>query len=239
MEINQTKFELIDLSHTLDEEIPVWPGSTRFQREVKANYEQGYQLSDFTQTQSLGTHLDSPAHFFPDGRSVDEIPLTELFTPVAVLDVRQKVQADPDYAVLPDDLLKWENQFGDLPSGVVVLALTGWSSRWHDEALYRNADDASVMHFPGFSKELAEQLVGKSVVGIGIDTFSIDCGYSEDFPAHKIILGSGKYQLENLTNIDLLPQHGAYLIVLPVKIKGASEASARVITLVPNTKRSL
>lgn len=56
------------------------------------------------------------------------------------------------------------------------------------------------MFFSGLSAEVAEWLVTsyKHVVGVGVDTASLDPGSSTEFTAHKLLLGAGKYGLENV-----------------------------------------
>ena len=227
------QYDILDLSHNLDETIPVWPRSTRFQRTLTLDYPQGCRTYDFTQAQGIGTHVDAPSHFFPEAQAIDAIPLSQLIVPAAVLDVRQQVEKNSDYQVSPNDLIVWENQFGRIRPGMLIIILTGWSARWSDESSYRNTDANGIMHFPGIAATMASLLVEKSVVGVGIDTLSVDCGYSENYPAHKLLLGAGKYLIENLTKIESLPRIGSSILVLPIKIKDAPEASARVVALIP------
>ncbi|MEN6615658.1 MAG: cyclase family protein, partial [Syntrophorhabdus sp.] len=90
------------------------------------------------------------------------------------------------------------------------------------------------LDFPGFSPEAAEFLVKeRSITGIAIDTPSIDYGKSQDFPVHRIICGADKLGLENVANLDKLPVTGSTLYVIPMSIKGASGAPARVFAVVP------
>lgn len=229
-------FRFVDLTHTLDEHIPTWPGSVRFQRELRVDYPQGYLLYNYLQTAGIGTHMDAPAHFVRGGRGIADIPLTELIASGCVLDVRTQVQKNADYKINADDIAQWEKQYGLITQGALVLACTGWSQRWPDEARYRNADDKNIMRFPGFGADAATLLVERGIVGVGIDTLSLDNGSSTDYAAHHIFLGNDLYQLENLTALEQLPATGACLFALPIKIKDGPEAAARVIALVPNSK---
>ena len=47
-----------------------------------------------------------------------------------------------------------------------------------------------------------------------------------------------KLGLENLTGLEALPEQGALLIALPMKIGGGSGGPARVIALVPVAKHT-
>src|SRR5262249_52760821 len=111
-------------------------------------------------------------------------------------------------------------------------ANTGWHKRWDKPSEYRNSDNNGIMHFPGFAPSTIEFLLERNVSGIGIDTLSPD-GSNLDFPVHHLLLGAGKFIIENLTNLDELSPIGGYIIALPPKIKDATEANLRVVALLP------
>jgi kynurenine formamidase len=75
--------------------------------------------------------------------------------------------------------------------------------------------------------------VGAKIVGIGIDTASMDPGTSKDFPVHQVLNGANLYGLENLMDLERVPATGAWIIALPMKIKGGSGAPARVVAVLP------
>jgi kynurenine formamidase len=89
------------------------------------------------------------------------------------------------------------------------------------------------MHFPGFSAEAAKLLIERKVSGLGCDTLSIDHGASSDYAVHRLALGAGLYQLENLTDMNELPATGAFLVVAPIKLEGGSGGPVRVFALLP------
>jgi len=60
---------------------------------------------------------------------------------------------------------------------------------------------------------------------------SIDPGNSPDFPVHRLVLGAGVYQLENLADASGLPEAGAFLIAAPIKLEGGSGGAVRVFAL--------
>jgi kynurenine formamidase len=114
---------------------------------------------------------------------VDQIPTERLIAPLIVLDVSAKVTDDPDYQISVEDIARWEKAHGQIPLSSVVMARMGWDSRWNSLKDYRNADSESTMHFPGYSLDAAKFLVdGRNVLGLGIDTLSVDHGLSKIFP---------------------------------------------------------
>ena len=133
-----------------------------------------------------------------------------------------------------DDVVAWETRHGEIPRGAIVLMRSGWAERWSQGAPYYNEDADGGLHFPGFGAEAARFLVGeRSIVGIGVDTGSVDPGNSDGFPVHGIVNGAGLYHLENLADLSGLPENGAYLIVAPIKIEGGSGGQVRVFGVIP------
>jgi kynurenine formamidase len=113
----------------------------------------------------------------------------------------------------------------------------GLGKFWPDKNRYMGNDvphDITHLHFPGLSREAALYLTKNAAIGgIGIDTASLDPGTSGDFIAHQIINGANLYGLENLSNLERIPEEGAWVLALPMKITGGSGAPTRVIAVLP------
>lgn len=234
-EIFAGKIRVLDLSYSINEKLVPWPGDEKwFEAKVNASIEKhGYFTRSFWMLEHYGTHLDAPAHFPPGKATVDEIPAKQLFGPAAVLDVRAEGAKDADYQLPAARVEEWEGQHGRIPAGAIVLLRTGWAARWPDAQRYRNQDAQGKMHFPGFSVEAAKVLIERQVSGLGCDTMSVDCGASADFAVHRLALGSGRYHLENLSDLGALPEAGAFLVVAPIKLEGGSGGPVRVFALLP------
>jgi kynurenine formamidase len=93
--------------------------------------------------------------------------------------------------------------------------------------------DVSGLSFPGIGAEAAKLLASRKPAGIGIDTASLDHGPSTSFAAHRLIGAANIYGLENVTNLDRLPETGATVIALPVKIAGGTGGPVRIIAVLP------
>ncbi len=227
--------QVIDLSHTLNARVPTFGGERdAFRYEKLADMDkEGYAAGAFRVPEHFGTHLDAPGHFIASRETVDRIDVKKFIAPAAVIDIRSKVKADPDYRLTVADIKAWERG-GAIAAGAAVLLLTGWSDRWNDPDRYRNADAGGTLHFPGFSEEAIEYLLKNTrIVALGIDTLSIDYGRSKDFAGHKLSHASGLYHIENLTNLDRLPARGAVIIVAPLSIEGGSGSPVRALAIAP------
>jgi kynurenine formamidase len=227
---------VVDMTYPVNEKFPAWAvGDHVFEAKTSATVEKdGYFMRSFWMLEHYGTHMDAPAHFPPGKITLDEIPDTHFFGPAAVIDVREEVAKDPDYRLTVARLNKWEGEHGQIPKGAIAVLRTGWGARVADADRYRNMDANKVMHFPGYSVESAKLLIERGVVGLGIDTLSIDYGGSKDFDVHRVDLPAGLYNLENLANTDSLPEWGAYLIAAPIKLAGGSGGPVRVFAVLPS-----
>jgi kynurenine formamidase len=230
------KTRVIDLTHALNPQNPYWPGPgyAPFKYELFATLEKdGVRSGRFTMAEHTGTHLDAPNHFAIGQPSMDQLPVEQLFVPVVVIDVRSKVSENPDYLLNMSDLIVWEQFHGTIPENAVVMMYTGWDARWTDYAKYKNAEKNGTLHFPGFAPEAAKILVDeRNIAGIGIDTLSVDYGKSKDFAVHHIVHGKGRYHLENVANLGMLPLTGAWLVVAPIKIENGTGGPTRIFGLI-------
>ena len=229
----QAPSKVTDLTHELYEEFPTFFGQQQFWREQKFNYkEHKFNLFELRVNEHTGTHLDAPLHFSEDGKSVAEIPVSDLVVPLAVIDIREKADANPDAQLTPDDIKAWIAANGDLPEKACVALNSGWGKHLGTDK-FRNADAEGKMHFPGFHAEAVQYLAeNSSAVGIAVDTLSLDHGISPDFATHYAWLGSGHWGLEGAANLDQLPAKGATLIVGAPKVRGGTGGPSRVLALV-------
>jgi kynurenine formamidase len=226
--------EVVDLTHDLQEDTPLSPGGVPFTLEALTKISDGYYMNTFTSGEHTGTHVDAPAHFGKGLQSVAEIPPVRLVSLGVLIDVRSKAASNPDYVLTLPDLLEWEKANGKIPPRSMVILNTGWHLRWGTPERYLNKDDAGTMHFPGFATAaLVHLLKERDVNGVGTDTLSVDPGVSTAQEGHKEMLVGGRFLVENLDNLDVLPQRGFTLIIAPMKISRGSGAPARVLAIVP------
>jgi kynurenine formamidase/mono/diheme cytochrome c family protein len=227
---------IYDLTHVISAKVPTYEGETgtyRYEKQAEID-KQGYALGTLHIPEHFGTHVDAPGHFAKGKATIDQLDPSHFIAPAVVIDVRDKVRANPDYLLTPDAIEKWEQTRGPIPDGAAVLLLTGWEDKFGNAAAYRNPDSSGIMHFPGYSAAAVDYLLKHDkVVALGIDTLSIDYGPSKDFEAHKRSLGSGLYHLENLANLDKLPARGAVVFVGALPIEGGSGSPARVLAIAP------
>ena len=233
----------VDLTHSFSESTIYWPtDTTGFElHELAFGPTEGgwfYASYAFASPEHGGTHLDAPVHFAEGQLTNEQIPLSGLMGPAAVVDVSGR--ATPDYLLTVEDLTTWEAEHGQLPNGGILLIRTGWAERWGDRTAYLGTDltgprAVPELHFPGIGADAADWLVtNRDLVAVGIDTPSIDYGQSADFRAHVILYAENISGFENVTNLHLLPQTGGFVVALPMKIEGGSGGPLRIVGFVPS-----
>ena len=225
--------QVIDLTHKMHQAMPFWPGGVPFEKVRLVDYDQGYRLHKFLMGENTGTHVDAPSHFIRGKRSIHELPLADLIVPAVVIDIRDKVASDADYALSAEDVRAWEMHYGRIPAGAFVILNTGWHTRFGEARRYVNMDADKVMHFPGYGPDSAKLLTERGVAGIGIDTLSLDHGPSKTFATHTVMLGANKYMIENMANLDALPTTGATIVIGVLPVQDGSQAQARIFALLP------
>jgi kynurenine formamidase len=223
---------VVDLTHVITEDFPTYFGTPNLAIETLFTLEQnGFNMYRWLLVEHTGTHMDAPFHF-SNGLSADQIPLSRLVVPLAVIDIRHKAEVNPDAQVTPGDIIDWEHRHGRLPKGACVAMNSGWADKVYTPE-FRNADANGVLHFPGFHVEAVEFLLEeRQVNGIAVDTLSLDYGPSTDFATHYRWLPTNRWGLEAIANLDELPAKGVTLIVGSPTIAGATGGPCRLIALV-------
>ncbi len=239
---NPEAWRLVDLTHALSPDSLYWPNGEPFEHErqgwefdADGNW---YAMARFSTPEHLGTHLDAPIHFAAGGWTSAEIPAERFLGAAVVVDISERAAADPDATLQPGDLEAWEARHGAVPEGSILLVRTRWSERWPNWSDYYGSDDpfdTTSLHFPGVSAEAAAAIVERGVIGVGIDTASIDPGNDVAFRAHRVLAAANIFNLENLRELGELPENGATLLALPIKIADGTGGPARVLALVPSS----
>lgn len=227
--------ETVDLSHALYEGFPTFSGEKWFTVEQLVTFAKDkVNLNRWTIVEHSGTHMDAPIHFSADGMTADLIPINDLIVPVAVINIAARADEDADTAVTPDDIKAWESKNGTLPEGCCVVMNSGWH-KLVGNPKFTGSDNEKKNHTPGFHIEAAQFLMSeRSVKGIGVDTLSLDTGLNSggQFPVHYEWLGSGRWGVECLANLDAIPEAGARLFLGIPKVKGATGGPTRAIALI-------
>lgn len=210
---------IIDLTYTVRSDMMVYPGADRpvFQWTRRANSE-NVNATKMTIPVHTGTHVDAPKHFMDNVPCIDEIPLSSLFGTAKLFRNSRKPCGQE---ITFDDLQK---KGFDLDEGMIFVMDTG-IQEYEDTRQYNKL-------YPTPSKELCQWLIHKKVKAYMTDTTSVDPVGSADSPSHNSILGAKIPIVENLRNLQQLPENTPFIIgAFPLKLQGRDGSPCRAMAL--------
>ncbi len=232
------KGRFVDLTHPFDAAIPRFESAKAMHMDEICSYEkEGFQVQYFQFEGQWGTHVDAPSHLAQGKRTLDQIPLEEMVLPLVVIDICEKIVHNPDYIVLVDDLIEWEEQHGRIPQNAFVALRTDWSKRWPNDAAMHNRDAASQPHAPGWGLDaLCYLFEDCQITATGQETLDSDPAFrakETNWVCQRYISEQNRYQIELLANLDQCPATGAIAICSFPKPIGASGFPARIFAICP------
>lgn len=198
---------LIDISHSLHPDMPVWPGDPPFQREERLTFEKdGLRLSTLHIGAHCGTHLDAPAHFLKEGTTVESLSLETLIGPAYVADLRgtARIGADNLRKAVPDSVER-------------LLLKTDNAARWGPQ--FNRS-------YVALDESAADWALDASVRLIGMDYLSVEIFGASEPVVHRKLLGASVILVEGL-KLDVVEPGWYELICLPIKLSGAEGAPCR------------
>jgi kynurenine formamidase len=213
---------VVDLTHVLSHDFPLWPGSAPVVAVPTSRVgpgNQGFATRWMSFSEHSGTHVDAPAHKIGNGITVDRIAARDLIAPLIVISIADRARADRRARLTERDVEAHESRHGRIPSGALVALHSGW------QPSTGGADAA------GFDPAAVTMLVReRGVVAIGTDTLSVDTHGAVG--AHTAILGAGRYAVEAMANLSSVPAVGAQVIVGAPRFAGGTGGPARVLAVV-------
>ena len=207
-----------DCTHPITPPMTVYPGDPRVGRTPHATHEEdGYRVTRLELGTHSGTHIDAPSHTEPDGRPLDSFPVETFAFDARLVDCRGKDPRDP---IERDEL--------PTPTDADLLVLhTGWADNWGTDAYFDH---------PYLTGDAATWCADHDY-HVAIDALNVDPTPSENadetlepdgVPAHHALLGTDHLILENLTNLNGLPERFR-LSAFPLAVSGADGAPVRAV----------
>jgi len=224
--------EIIDLTHTIHDEIQIYPGDPVPSISRALTHEKDYCHVDMLKLGShTGTHIDAPYHFLKGGQRIDEIPVQRFIGNGILVDVSDKSERD---LIDSADL---KSSTTEIKKGDFVLLRTGWD-RYFGTSRY--------LQHPFLSVDAAGLLVALGVALVGIDALNVDSSYQTEmdpesfkgdsqaladygYPVHDILLGNDILIVENLCNLDKIKQRNGFYSFLPLKLKDSDGSPIRAV----------
>jgi len=208
----------IDLSLTISEFIPSFPGSPTPQFLDWSNLtEDGYNLELLFLSSHTGTHLDAPYHFVKNGLKINQIPLERLIGKGIII----KFKKSKNTPITKSDIIQFEEKNGKIPNHSSIFFYTGWQKNLKKQNYFTEN--------PGLNTSSANYLASKKINLVGIDSPSIDLGKDESFSVHHILSKNNILIVENLANMNKIKSKEFSFTILPLKLKGTTGSPVRAI----------
>lgn len=163
--------EIIDLSNPIAHDIPAWPELEPVEliRSLWAARD-GATMERVNMATHTGTHVDSPRHFIPEGKTLDDFHISKFMGTGIALDLQPK---EPGEAITVEDIEQYEDRIED---GDVIMLDNGWDQYYGNTPEY-------LFEWPYLTGESAQYLADLGAKAVGIDGLSVG-GWTGDVPAH-------------------------------------------------------
>ncbi|MFB5637078.1 MAG: cyclase family protein [Nitrosarchaeum sp.] len=212
--------KLIDLTLTISQTIPTFPGSPKPQFILWSSLkDDGYNLELLFLSSHTGTHLDAPYHFVKNGIKIHQIDLDRLISNGILV----KIKKGKNQAITKNDLILFERKNGDIPKHSSIFFHTDWQKNLNSNYYFTNN--------PGLSESATAYLISKKINLVGIDSPSIDLGKNKTFSVHKMLAKNNILIVENLANLNKIPSRQFDFIILPLKLKDATGSPVRALAI--------
>lgn len=212
--------KVIDLTHTIQEEMPVFPGTEPPALMRAASCEEdGFREMLLKLTTHTGTHMDSPAHIFPDGITLDQFPADQFMGRALVIDCRALKAGE---AITMKQLLRYGEK---VEQADFLLFYSGWDQYWGTSRYFGE--------YPCVDDEVLDYIIKGTYKGIGFDVMGLDPIRDENLPWHKrLFQGRDMINMENLKNLGLCGHDLFWFFCFPMKIRNSDGAPVRAVACV-------
>lgn len=208
---------VIDLTHTIRETMPVYPG-TEPPKLTPAN---SYETDGFKETllqlySHTGTHVDPPAHLFPGRTTLDQFPPEQFLGKALVIDCRDLSEGK---AITMAHLAPYGSKVAHAD---FLLFNLGWDKYWGTDAYFGD--------YPCIDEEVLDHIIQGHYKGIGFDVIGLDPIADTNLTRHKKLFANCDIlNIENLKNLHLCGSDLFFFSCCPLKTENSDGAPIRAI----------
>ena len=211
--------KVIDLTHTITEGMPVYPGTEPPSLTPANTYEKdGFKETRISMFSHTGTHMDPPAHLFPGRTALDQFPPEQFIGKAVVIDCRDLADGEP----ITMERIRRAGEKAERAD--FLLFNLGWDKRWGTDSYYGD--------YPCLDEDVMDFILNGSYKGIGFDVIGLDPIADIDLTRHKKLFA--EKEIVNIENLCRLDECGADLFwfsCFPLKIADSDGAPIRAVAL--------
>ena len=211
------EMKVIDLTHTIREDMPVYPGTEPPKLQPASTYEKdGFQETLYTMFSHTGTHMDPPAHLFPGRTTLDQFDASHFVGRALVIHCADL----PEGASISMERVARYGKKAEIAD--FLLFHTGWDQKWGTSAYFGN--------YPVIDDDVVSYVLKTGKKGIGFDVIGVDPIADGNLTRHKRLFADHEIvNIENLTNLELCGDDLFWFFALPMKVLGSDGAPVRAV----------
>ena len=209
--------KVIDLTHVIKEDMPVYPGTEPPKLEPANTYEKdGFKETRISMFSHTGTHMDPPAHLFPGRTTLDQFPPEQFIGRAVVIDCRDL----PEGAAITMEQVR---RAGELAAQADFLLFNlGWDKRWGTDAYFGD--------YPCLDVEVMDYIINGDYKGIGFDVIGLDPIADENLTRHKQLFAAKDIvNIENLCRLDQCGEGLFWFSCFPLQLEDSDGAPIRAV----------
>ena len=209
--------KVIDLTHTITETMPVYPGTEPPHLDPANTYaENGFKETLLKMFSHTGTHMDPPAHLFASRTTLDAFPPEQFIGKALVIDCRDLKEGD---RIAPERIIQYGK---DAENADFLLFNLGWDKYWGSEKYFGN--------YPYLSEESLAYIMRGHYKGIGFDVIGLDPIADENLTLHKKLFSAcDMVNIENLKDLDKCGKGLFNFSCFPLKIENCDGSPIRAV----------
>lgn len=209
--------KVIDLTHTITENMPVFPGTEQPKLTTINTYDKsGFRETLLQITTHTGTHIDPPAHVYAGKTTLDDLPPESFIGKALVIDCRGLKTGS---SITLEHITAYGNKAA---STDFLLFNLGWDKYWGTETY--------LGHYPCLNDEAINFILEGSYKGIGFDVMGIDPINDENLTLHKKLFKNKLIvNIENLKNLDLCGSDLFWFSCFPLNIANSDGSPVRAV----------
>lgn len=213
--------KVIDLTHTIREAMPVYPGTDTPKFTPVNTYEKdGFKETLLQMYTHTGTHIDPPAHLYADGRTLDCFPVSQFIGKALVIDCCKTREGE---AITMRHIAPYAKK---AEKAEFLLFHLGWDKYWGQKNYYGD--------YPCINDEVMDYILAGEYKGIGFDVIGLDPISDMNLTRHRRLFSGHRriINIENLKNLELCGNELFWFSCFPLKIENCDGSPVRAVAWV-------